>query len=251
MVTLSDDQLPLGIMITRSRPQYAESMEMLQHRVYQTTPSVPEDSMRAEQFRHHMKVFPQGQFVAIDQLTNDVIGLTVSMRLDFDPEHPFIEPWHVTISDGWLMRHKPKGEWMYGVESCVHPAYRSMGVGGKLMEARFEVARRLNLRGMVAGSSLMGYRRYSDRLSPDEYVRGVVEGKFFDMNLSKQIAKGFRPMATIPHYVTDTEACGWGAVIVWHNPAYDPTQKPRRVIAKPYVYHPHAPQPEPDGTRAA
>ncbi|MCA9910565.1 MAG: hypothetical protein KC519_18040, partial [Anaerolineae bacterium] len=96
-------------MITRSGAQYAESMEMLQHLVYQTTPQVPQDSMRAEQFRHHMKVFPQGQFVAVDQATNEVIGLTVSMRLDFDPEHPFIEPWHVTISDGWLMRHKPKG----------------------------------------------------------------------------------------------------------------------------------------------
>lgn len=238
-------------MITRSGSQYAESMEMLQHLVYHTTPQVPQDSMRAEQFRHHMKVFPQGQFVAVDQATNEVIGLTVSMRLDFDPGHPFIEPWHVTISDGWLMRHKPKGEWMYGVESCVHPAYRSMGVGGKLMEARFEVARRLNLRGMVAGSALVSYYRYSERISPEDYVRGVVAGKYFDTNLSKQIAKGFRPLITIPNYVTDVEACGWGVVIVWDNPAYDPMQKPRRIFARPYVYYPHARQPEPEQEQAA
>lgn len=238
-------------MITRSLPQHAERMEMLQHLVYHTTHAVPLDSMRAEQFHHHMKVFPQGQFVAIDLATNEVIGLTVSMRLDFDPERPFIEPWHVTISDGWLMRHKPKGEWMYGVESCVHPDYRSMGVGGKLMEARFEVARRLNLRGMVAGSALVSYYRHADHISPDAYVQGVVEGTYFDMNLSKQIAKGFRPMATIPHYVTDVEACGWGVVIVWDNPTYDPAQKPRRVVARPYIYYPHARQPEPEQDRAA
>ncbi len=248
----SDDASPQQpIIIMRSRPEFAESMEALQHLVYHTSRAVPEDSIRAEQFRHHMKVFPQGQFLALDGRTQEVIGLTVSMRIDFDPVQPFIEPWHVTISDGWLMRHKPKGEWMYGVESCVHPAYRGMGVGGKLIEARFHVARRLNLRGMVAGSALFSYHRFADRVGPEEYVRGVVEGRFFDMNLSKQLAKGFRVLAVIPNYVTDPEACGWGALIVWDNPDFHPARKAQRVIARSHVYFPHPPQPDPNQDQAA
>ncbi len=144
------------------------------------------------------------------------------MRIPFDPAHPFIESWYETISDGWLTRHDPAAEWMYGVETCVHPGYRGMGVGGKLMEARFEVAKALNLRGMVAGSAVIDYYQSADQVAPEEYVQGVVDGRYFDTNLSKQLRKGFRAVALIPNYLPDPETRGWGVVIVWDNPAYDP-----------------------------
>jgi ribosomal protein S18 acetylase RimI-like enzyme len=111
---------------------------------------------------------------------------------------------------------------MYGVESCVNPAYRGSGIGGKLMEARFNVARQLNLRGMVAGSAIIDYYQVAQQVSPEDYVRGVAEGRFFDTNLSKQIRKGFRPAALIPNYVDDPGTLGWGVVIVWDNPDYNP-----------------------------
>jgi GNAT superfamily N-acetyltransferase len=173
------------------------------------------------------------------------------MRINFDPAHPFIEPWHVTISDGWLMRHNSQGEWMYGVESCVHPDYRSQGVGGQLIEARFEVARRLNLRGMVAGSVLFSYHRHAEQYSPDAYLQAVISGEVFDMNLSKQMRKGFLPLVVIPNYVTDPEALGWGAVIVWHNPEYDPSRKSQRVRARSYTFYPHSPVGEVNHTGSA
>lgn len=209
---------PRLITIVRSLPRYAEQMQDLMHAVYNTTRENPDGTFLAEQFRRHMEIFQEGQFVALE--AGRVVGLTASMRIPFDPENPFIEPWFTTISDGWLKRHDPSAEWMYGVESCVHPAYQSRGVGGKLMQARFEVAQALNLRGMVAGSDIMDYPKVADRVSPEEYLRGVIEGTYFDNNLSKQLRKGFKASALIPDYLGEG---AWGVVIVWHNPAYDPT----------------------------
>ncbi len=223
------------ISIVPSSPRYAEAMQDLMHRVYHTTRANPDGTFTAEQFRRHMQIFPEGQYVALED--GRVIGLTASMRIPFDPAHPFLENWYVTISDGWLTRHHPGAEWMYGVETCVHPDYRGVGVGGKLMEARFEVARSLNLRGMVAGSAIIDYYKVADQITPEDYLRGVIAGTYFDTNLSKQLRKGFKAGALIPNYLPDPETRGWGVVIVWNNPTFDPAHPVVTVSVKPRRYH--------------
>jgi GNAT superfamily N-acetyltransferase len=214
--------IPRHITIVRSSPRYAEQMEDLMHAVYGSTREQPDGTFSAAMFRRHIELFPEGQFIALE--AGRVVGLTASMRLPFDPAHPFIENWYVTISDGWLNRHDPAAEWMYGVESCVHPDYQGAGVGGKLMQARFDVAQALNLRGMVAGSAVISYYKVADTVSPEEYLAGVIAGTYWDNNLSKQMRKGFKPLALIPDYLDDPETRGWGVVIVWDNPMFDPAQ---------------------------
>jgi GNAT superfamily N-acetyltransferase len=217
------------ISVIPSRARYAEAQHDLMRTVYQSQKEDFEQIFTPEQFRHHVDVFPEGQFVAFHG--ERLVGMTVSMRIDFDPEKPFIEPWWVTIGSGWL-RHVPSGEWMYGVESNVDPEYQGRGVGGLLMEARFDTARLLNLRGMVAGSTLMSYAKHAHEVTPEAYVQGVVAGRYFDNNLSKQIVKGFRPVrgAVIPNYVHDPTALGWGCVIMWDNPDFDPSVGPRATL---------------------
>jgi hypothetical protein len=78
----------------------------------------------------------------------------------------------------------------------------------------------------------VSYARVADQVSPEEYVRGVVEGRLFDNNLTKQLRKGFTVGTLIPNYVLDAGAHGWGAVILWENADYDPTLKtPRRPVS--------------------
>ncbi len=230
----TDEPARHSITIAPSAPRYAEAMEDLSHLIYHSTRDNPDGTLTAPHFRRHVELFPEGQFVALEG--RRVIGLTASMRISFDPAHPFIESWYETISDGWLTRHDPTAEWMYGVESCVHPDYRGIGVGGKLMEARFEVAKALNLRGMVAGSAVIDYYRYADQIAPDDYMQGVVDGRYFDTNLTKQLHKGFRAVALIPDYLPDPETRGWGVVIVWDNPAYDPARPVVTTPIKPRSY---------------
>jgi hypothetical protein len=89
------------------------------------------------------------------------------------------------------------------------------------MEARYEVARRLNLRGMVAGSAIIDYGAVADRVPVEEYVADVIAGRRFDRNLSKQLKKGFKVHNIIPHYLEDAPtSAGWGVAIIWENAAY-------------------------------
>jgi ribosomal protein S18 acetylase RimI-like enzyme len=114
---------------------------------------------------------------------------------------------------------------MYGVESCVHPDYRSRGVGSKLMDARFDVLRRLNLRGMIAGAMPMDYHLVAQEVSIEQYVRDVVDGKRYDTNLTKQLHKGFKVHNLIPNYIHDPRTNDWGVAIIWHNPDFVPGKK--------------------------
>jgi hypothetical protein len=113
---------------------------------------------------------------------------------------------------------------MYGVDSAVHPEYRSRGVGGKLMDARFAVLKTLNLRGMIAGSLFIDYHKVADQMTPQQYVQEVMDGKRFDTNLSKQLHKGFRVHNLIPNYITEPRTNDYAAAIVWENPDFNPNR---------------------------
>jgi GNAT superfamily N-acetyltransferase len=117
---------------------------------------------------------------------------------------------------------------MYGVESFVHPDAQGGGVGSLLMAARFDAAKRLNLRGLVAGSLIVGYRAVAHEMSVEQYVREVIIGARFDPNLSKQLRKGFAVMNIIPNYAEDPRSCDYGVAIIWRNPDYRPDMLIRR-----------------------
>ncbi|HVU14015.1 MAG TPA: GNAT family N-acetyltransferase [Phototrophicaceae bacterium] len=109
---------------------------------------------------------------------------------------------------------------MYGVETFVHPDYQSQGVGSRLMDARFALLRSLNLRGLVAGSLFIGYESAAEQVTPEQYVRDVIDGKRFDPNLSKQIKKGFKVLNLIPKYTEEPRTHDYAAAIAWLNPDY-------------------------------
>lgn len=226
------------IRIVPSAPQYVAQMEDLMHFAYGTTREHPDEVFTEAMFLHHLTLFPEGQFIALDG--ERVVGFTVGARIHYDPAYPHVEPWWATAGDGWL-HHAPDGDWMYGVESCVHPDDRGQGIGGGLMDARFNTARALNLRGMVAGSALVGYPQAADRVSIEAYIEGVADGRYFDLNLTKQIKKGFRPTTLIPKYLGDG-IDGWGVNIVWDNPDYNP-QKPfiAQAIPRSFTIQRHLP----------
>ncbi len=112
----------------------------------------------------------------------------------------------------------------------MHPGYRGRGVGGKLIEARYDTIRALNMQGMVAGSLIIDYHKVADQISVDQYVQDVVAGRRFDTNLSKQLKKGFHVHGLIPNYSIDDLSLGWGVEIIWKNPDYLPSRQPARVL---------------------
>jgi GNAT superfamily N-acetyltransferase len=105
--------------------------------------------------------------------------------------------------DGWLTTHDPNGDVLYGVDVCVDPEYRKMRLGRRLYDARKEFCRRLNLRAIVAGGRIPGYRAHADRMSPEEYIELVRRSEIYDPILSFQLANEFHVRRVIRKYVPD------------------------------------------------
>ncbi|MEK7381288.1 MAG: hypothetical protein AAB075_09790, partial [Gemmatimonadota bacterium] len=83
-------QLPGAIRLGHSEESHGGQLAELQHAVFPTL--APEARFRAEQYRRHIEVFPEGQFVALDG--ERVVGATTTTRLNFDfsnPGHTFAE----------------------------------------------------------------------------------------------------------------------------------------------------------------
>jgi GNAT superfamily N-acetyltransferase len=134
------------------------------------------------------------------------------MRLKFDfdhPDHTFGE----LIAGGWLTPHDPEGNWMYGLDIGTHPDYRQRGIARGLYYARQETVRRLGLTGQLAGGMMIGYGKYKDQMSGEEYFAKMKAGEIYDPTVSTQMRVGFEPAVLIPNYINDPTCGGYGVLI--------------------------------------
>lgn len=228
------------VIILPSDPAYLDQLVEVQRAAYNVTPEEYDhpELLHVEDFESHFEVFPDGQFMALDPLEDAVVGTCTSMIIDHDISQPLTEPWRITTDNGSLKPHSPNGEWLYGVDNVVVQSYRGRGIGGRMMRARYNVARRLNLCGMIAGSMPIDYHRAAaEGVDIHTYVEQVMNGHRWDTNLSKQLRKGCRVLNVIPNYLTDSEdTLNYGIAIVWDNPDYRSpvhTRKPARPAQLP------------------
>lgn len=92
---------PSLVVVKPSSAKYVEKMEKLQMLVYKPKTEEEMDGiLTADHFRNHLRVFPEGQFIAVDTDTDEVVGLTVSMRVDYNPAEQLLESWKATTGDG-------------------------------------------------------------------------------------------------------------------------------------------------------
>jgi len=212
---------PVSVSITHTRPEHVRALEKLQHLVFPTLQ--PEELFSAEKYLKHLELFPEGQFIALAHVDHHdiVVGATTTFRTHFDfddIEHTYVE----AIAGGWLTNHDPAGDWLYGVDVSVHPQFRGMKIARKLYNARHDVARRLNLRGEIAGALLPGYELHSEHLSIAQYALRVKQGRIYDPTLSVQIRNGFTVRGILYNHISDPRSENAAALIVRENPHYKP-----------------------------
>jgi GNAT superfamily N-acetyltransferase len=204
--------------IVNSRLDMITQLEAVQRACFPTLAA--EEIITAAHYAAHIRRFPEGQFAVIDNSTGGVVACSTDFRtraVDFAHfEHRYLE----AVDHNWLGRHDPQGDWLYGADIGVLPAYRRRGLASRLYQARQALIRRLGLRGHVAGGLLRGFAPYKSVMSAAEYVTRVVAGEIFDPTLSVQLRCGFTVHGIIEHYVDDPACDGKAAFIVWHNPAY-------------------------------
>ena len=178
------------------------------------------------QFESQIKHFPEGQLCLEHQ--GRIIASSCSLIVDFD----YYSDWHdwkLVADGGYIRNHDPEGDALYGIEIMVHPDFRGMKLARRLYAARKRLVREKNLKRIVLGGRLPGYKKYKDTLSAAEYVKKVMDKTYYDMVLTPQLSNGFILQGLISDYLpSDEDSSGYATHLEWLNADYHPDTKPRR-----------------------
>ena len=200
--------------VVNSRPEMAAQLEGVQRASF---PHLDAGSLiTSAHYRAHIARFPEGQFAVVDA-ADEVVACSTDFRANVDFAH-FEHRYLDAVDHNWLTHHDPNGDWLYGADIGVLPAYRRRGIARLLYRARQALIRRLGLRGHVAGGMLVGYGAHKDQLSIEAYVEKVKTGELFDPTVSVQLKMGFAIHGVIHDYVDDLSCDCKAAFIIWRNP---------------------------------
>jgi ribosomal protein S18 acetylase RimI-like enzyme len=169
-----------------------------------------------EELESHIRIFPQGQFVAAEP-DGTVVGSASTLIVSLKPEYAE-HTWCKITADGLFTNHDPKGDSLYGADISTHPRYRHEGIGTMLYGARKELALKLALRRMIAGGRLYNYCEQASRMSALQYANEVVAGKMHDPVLSFELDNGFRFIKILSNYLSDVRSLNYASFIEWKNP---------------------------------
>jgi ribosomal protein S18 acetylase RimI-like enzyme len=171
---------------------------------------------RPEELESHLRVFPEGQFVAVEP-DDTVVGSASTLIVFLNPEYAEHTWKHIT-ANGLFMNHNPKGDSLYGADISTHPKYRHEGIGKMLYDARKQLVRELNLRRMIGGGRLFNYCEYASRTSALEYAQKVIRGELRDPVLSFELDNEFKFVKILPNYLDDVRSLNYASFIEWINP---------------------------------
>jgi GNAT superfamily N-acetyltransferase len=201
------------ITITNTRIEHIAALAEHQRICFPTLD--PSEWMTAEHFTSHLRLFPEGQHVALDG--DKVVGQSSTFRIAGARalnQHQYMD----ILGQSYFTNHDPNGEWLYGADMSVHPDYRGRKISTLLYNARKDLVRRLGLRGMVAGGMIPGYRNYRDRMGVAEYAIAVAAGTLIDPTLTPQLRAGFKLHGILYDYIDAGDLGNDATLIVWENP---------------------------------
>ena len=151
---------------------------------------------------HHIKTliknFPEGQVgIKVDK---ELAGCALSIIVDysrFDNKHTYNE-----ITGNYSFNtHTDSGDILYGIDIFIRPRYRGLRLGRRLYDYRKELCERLNLKGIVFGGRIPNYHKYSEKISPKEYIEKVRNKEIHDPVLNFQMSNDFHPAKIMQGYL--------------------------------------------------
>lgn len=177
-------------------------------------PPFPEELLWSrEQIAAHTEVFPRGALAAI--VDGQIAGSGTALLITYTGEP---HTWEEVSADGFILgSHEPDGDSLYGIDLCVHPAFRGRGIAGAIYEARKELVRKLRLKRFIAGCRIPGYHLHAKQLTAEQYVAKVAAGDLKDQVLSFMLKQGLRPLQVLSHYLEDDESLDHAVLVEWPN----------------------------------
>lgn len=175
------------------------------------------------EFRNQLTVFPEGQIgIEVD---GQVVGVALSLIVDyarFGDRHTYDQ----ITGDGRFDTHDYAGDVLYGTDLFVHTDYRDMRLGRRLYDARKELCENLNLRSIIVGGRIPGYRKYKDQMLPRQYIEEVRNREIHDPVLSFQLANDFHVRRLLPHYSPeDEDSMSYATLLEWMNVNFDESKE--------------------------
>lgn len=177
-----------------------------------------------EMLRGQISTFPEGQFVA--EYNGEIAGHCATFIIGEDIA---LRPhtWMQITGNGFATRHDENGDYLYGMEVCVSPERRRLRIGQRLYNARKQLCKDLELKGIVFGGRIPGLARKIKQFeTPQTYVEEVVAGHLKDQAVNFQLRNGFEVIGILPKYLPDDKAsAGYATHMVWRNPAIDEAEE--------------------------
>lgn len=211
-------QFESHIEVRRLQPSDFDPLVALQRRCF---PGMP--TWKREQFDSQLARFADGQLcITYD---GELVASSSSLIVDYDLYSDWHD-WKRVADSGYIRNHDANGNVLYGIEIMVDPQHRGMRLARRLYEARKQLARERNLRGVVIGGRIPGYCQHREQMTAHEYAERVEHKQLYDPVLTTQLANGFELRELIPDYLpSDEDSAGWATHMEWVNVDYRPFQK--------------------------
>jgi predicted amidohydrolase len=165
-----------------------------------------------------LKLFPAGQFcVEVDgKVAACALSIIVQYKL-FGDEHTYEE-----ITGNYTFdTHIDEGDVLYGIEAFVRPEFRQLRLARRLYDARKELCEHRNLKEIKVGGRIPNYHKYSNELTPKQYIDKVKSKEIFDPVLSFQISNDFHVVKVLKNYLKgDVESEEYAVLLEWNNIYY-------------------------------
>ncbi|MCE9499995.1 MAG: GNAT family N-acetyltransferase, partial [Leptospira sp.] len=172
-----------------------------------------------EEFTSQITKFPEGQICIEDK--GKVVAAVVSNVINyskFTDKHTYDQ----ITGAGTLSTHDPDGDTLYGVDIFVSPKYQGLRLGRRLYDARKDLCQKLNLKRIIIGGRIPGYKKYFTKMNPQEYIELVKEKELMDPVLSFQIANDFHVRKIMTDYFPqDEDSKSFAVLLEWINIYYE------------------------------
>lgn len=184
-------------------------MEEVQRICFPTLAS--HELLTKEHYANHIRIFPEGQLVIVDR--DKVIASSSSFRTYFtNLDLSFME----ATDNLWITkRHRPDGDWLYKFDMGILPSYRGLKLSKALYQSHQEWAKSMGMNGQITVGMPIGYRRYKERYSLDEYLEKLRINELTDPTVTPQLRAGFQWLRPIFNYVDDPNAGNCGVLMIW------------------------------------
>ncbi|MBU0476024.1 MAG: carbon-nitrogen hydrolase family protein [Bacteroidetes bacterium] len=192
--------------------------------------NMPNSYWKESQISKLIDIFPEGQVVI--KVNNQIAGCALSIIVEydnFDENHTYKQ-----ITGNYTFNtHSPNGDMLYGIDIFIKPEFRGLRLGRRLYDYRKELSERFNLKGVAFGGRIPNYHKYSNKLSPKEYIAKVRRKEIDDPVLNFQVSNDFHPAKILKNYLEgDVASNDYAVLLEWDNIYYEKKSKKASIIKR-------------------